>query len=78
MVLGDKELQVGIYADSISNIEFLDPSCLNPIPEPLQQKNIKGFVKGELKVKTRERRILLMDSEAVMKFLKKIQFKQEL
>lgn len=77
MVLGDNELQAGIYADSVSRIEFMEPSCLNPDPREALQKTMKGFVKGELEMKTGERKILLLDSGAIIKFLKKIKFRQK-
>ncbi|MBI5185778.1 MAG: chemotaxis protein CheW [Nitrospinae bacterium] len=77
MVLGDNEVQAGIYADSVSRIEFMEPSCLNPDPGQALQKNVKGFVKGALEIKTCEKKILLLDSGAVIKFLKKIKFRQK-
>lgn len=76
MVLGDDELQAGIYADSVSRIEFMEPSCLNQDIGLALQKNMKGFVKGVLEMKTMDGKILLLDSGAIIKFLKKIKFKQ--
>ncbi len=74
LVMRNKDIQAGIYVDSVSEIYFINASCLTPVSEPLSGKTEGRFLKGEIEMKTGEKKIPLFDSETIAKFLMKIEF----